>query len=61
MYILVNKDNIIVGSCNNKPSEESCSANGQRVFEIANSEYTPEILGSSLLKYDIVKDNSDKK
>lgn len=57
MYILVNKDDVIVGSCNNKPSETSCSKNGYRIFEMDRDEYDPQMIGSPLLKYDIVGDS----
>lgn len=59
MYILVNKDNIIVGSAVNKPSVEQCSKNGQRVFHLPNSEYEPEMIGTELVSYesmDVQKD-----
>lgn len=56
MYILVNKDNIIVGSSNNKICEKSCSQNGYRVFEIEDSEYSVDLIGTVLTDYDVVDD-----
>lgn len=55
MYILVNENNIIVGSCNNLPDEAACSRNGQRIFEVSDSEYTPTMLGSVLEDFDIIE------
>lgn len=55
MYILVNKDNVIVGSAFNKPSEACCSKNMQRVFEIPDTEYTPEMIGTKIVSYDTIE------
>lgn len=55
MYILVNEKNIIVGSAVKKPSEAHCSANNQKIYEIPNEEYTPEIIGSELVEFDVVR------
>lgn len=54
MYILVNKDNIIVASAVNKPSEHSCSKKGQKVFQLPDAEYSPEMIGSELVSYDSI-------
>lgn len=59
MYILVNKDNIIVGSAFNKPSEFCCSKNMQRIYEIPDSEYNPDMIGSSLVEFDVVEKIKD--
>ena len=59
MYILVNKEDVIVGSAVNKPSEYCCSKNMQRVYEIPNEEYSPELIGSQLISYESVKMVSD--
>lgn len=49
MYILVNsKTNIIVGTALKPVSVEACSRNGQKVFEIPDHEFTPDMLGSKL-------------
>lgn len=55
MYILVNKDNVIVGSAFNKPSESCCSKNMQKVYQIPDNEYDPEMIGSSLVSYEAVE------
>lgn len=56
MYLLVNKDNIIVGSAVNKPSESHCSACGQIVYKIDRKEYTPDMIGKKLIDFEITKD-----
>lgn len=55
MYILVNSDNIIVGSAVNKPSTISCSKRGQKIFQIPDEEFDPSIIGSELVSYDTVE------
>lgn len=55
MYLLVDGDNIIVGSVNNRPNEEDCSKNGYRVFEIKDEEYSVDMIGSPLVDYEVVK------
>ena len=57
MYLLVNEDDIIVGSAMNKPSEAHCSAVGQRVFEIDRREYSPEMIGQKLVDFQLFNDN----
>ena len=56
MYLLVNKDNIIVGSAVNKPSDEQCSKAGQFVYEIDRKEYSPEMIGRKLVEFDIFEE-----
>jgi hypothetical protein len=49
MYILVRaKDNVIVCTATKAVSVEACSKNGQKVFEIPDSEFTPDMIGSVL-------------
>jgi len=55
MYILVNENNIIVGSAVNKPDENSCSKNNQKIFKIKDEEYSVELLGTKLLDYDVIE------
>lgn len=59
MYILVNENDVIVGSAMNKPSIVECSKNKQRVFHLPDSEYEPEIIGSKLVSYDSVDIEKD--
>lgn len=54
MYILVNSNNIIVGSAKNMPSESTCSKKGQKVYEIPDSEYDPSMINSSLKSFEII-------
>lgn len=55
MYLLVNKDNIIVGSAINKPSEEHCSKVGQMVYKIDRKDYSPNMIGEKLVDFDVSK------
>lgn len=49
MYILVDaKTNTIVGSAAKKVNEESCSKNGQKVYEIPDSEYNHSLIGTKI-------------
>lgn len=55
MYILVRAtDNIIIGTATRPVDEESVSKNGCRVYEIDDSEFKPEMLGSKLTEYEKV-------
>ena len=58
MYILVNKNKIIVGSAVNKPSKESCSAAGYKIYEIDDSEFNIDMIGTELVSFDIVETRS---
>lgn len=53
MYILVNKDNIIVGCAAKKVDEAQASTNGQRVFEIDSEDFDIEMIGQKLEDFDI--------
>jgi len=55
MYILVNQQNIIIGSAHNKPDESISSANGHRIYEIENTEFSPNMIGEVLEDFDIVE------
>jgi hypothetical protein len=56
MYILVrHSDNIIIGSATRPVDVKTASANGYRVFEIANSEFKVEMIGTKLKSFDEVK------
>jgi len=57
MYILVNTKNVIVASSNRKPSEEMASANNQRVYELDDSEFNTEMIGSVLEDFILVEEN----
>lgn len=52
MYILVRQsDNVIVGTAIRPIDELSASKSGCRIYEIDESEFTPEMLGSKLTQY----------
>lgn len=56
MYIIVeSKTNKIVGTALRAVSVAACSKNGQKVYEIPDSEFSPDMIGS------ILKINSDTK
>ena len=55
MYILVNREKIIVASSKSKPSEEACSAKGQRIYEVDDSEYDPTMIGKVLEEFDVTE------
>lgn len=55
MFILVNSENIIVGSAVNMPSEKCCSKRGQKIYQIPDSEYRPDLIGNQLVSYDSVE------
>lgn len=55
MYILVNKENIIVASSKGKPSESDCSAKSLRIYDIVDEEFTPLMIGQVLKDFDIVE------
>jgi len=49
MYILVEaKTNKIVGTASRAVSVQSCSRNGQKVYEIPDDKFNPEMIGSIL-------------
>jgi len=54
MYILIDENDVIVASSVNMPDISDCSGKGLKVFEIPNSEYTPELIGKKLEDFDIV-------
>lgn len=52
MYILVRQtDNVIVGTAVRPVDEVSASKNGCRVYEIEDSEFDPNMLGSKLTHF----------
>lgn len=56
MYILVDaKTQIIVGTAIKPISEESCSKNGQRIYEIDNKEFSYSMIGAKLEDFEEVK------
>lgn len=55
MYLLVNEDNVIVGSAVNKPSESHCSKCGQIVYKIDRRDYSPEMIGQKLVDFEVSK------
>jgi hypothetical protein len=61
MYILVNDRNIIVGSAMNLPSKESCSARGYRIYEIDGNEFSPTMIGTKLVDFEVVEHTKAQK
>ena len=56
MYIIVrHKDNIIIGSATRPVDEAEASRNGYKVFEIADSEFSVNMIGSRLDSFDEAK------
>jgi hypothetical protein len=56
MYIIVrHSDNIIIGSAVRPVDQESASQNGYKIFQIDDSEFTVEMIGSKLDSFDEVK------
>ena len=56
MYIIVrHSDNIIIGSATRPVDESEASRNGYKVFEIEDSEFSVEMIGSRLESFDEVK------
>lgn len=55
MYILVNKENIIVASSKGKPCEAQASANNLRVYDVVDEEYTPTMIGQVLTNFSTVE------
>jgi hypothetical protein len=56
MFIMVRQsDRVIIGSAINPVSIEHASANGFDIFEIDDSEFKPELLGSTLNYFDLVE------
>lgn len=56
MYIMVRQiDNVVVGSAINPININDASANGCVIYEIDDSEFTPELLGSTLDYFDMVE------
>lgn len=53
MYILVRaKDNVIVGTAIRKVDEIAESKKGCKVYEIDDSDFTPDMLGSKLESFE---------
>lgn len=58
MFILVKQpENIIVATAINPVSIEDASANGCVVYEVDDSEFTPDLLGSKLDYFELAKTN----
>lgn len=52
MYILVRQeDNVIIGTATRPVDTASASENGYRVYEIDDSEFKEEMLGSKIVDY----------
>lgn len=54
MYILVDVNDVIIGTSSGKPCEKHCSRLGYRIFYISPAEFKSDMLGSKLTSYDIV-------
>jgi hypothetical protein len=48
MFILVDKNNTIVGSATNPIDEADCSKNNLRVFKIPKEEFSYDLIGQKL-------------
>jgi len=59
MFLLVNQNDIIIGSAMNKPSKSSCSSLGYRIYEIDKSEFFTEMVGTKLVDFEIVEHVKD--
>lgn len=57
MYILVNKENVIVASSTKKPSVADCSEKGLIIYKISSTEYDPTLIGQKLEEFDVVERN----
>lgn len=56
MYIIVRQlDNVVIGSAINPISIDDASAQGCLVYEIEDSEFTSELLGSTLDYFDVAE------
>lgn len=56
MFIIVrHSDNIIIGSATRPVDEAQASMNGYKVFEVEDSEFSIEMIGSRLDGFDEVK------
>ena len=56
MYIIVrHSDNIIIGSATRPVDESEASRNGYKIFQIEDSEFKVEMIGSRLESFDEVK------
>jgi hypothetical protein len=56
MYILVDaKTRIIIGTAVRPISEEACSKNGQRIYEIDNKEFSYSMIGAKLEDFEVVE------
>ena len=54
MYLIVDaKTNKIVGSAAKPVDEKACSRNGQKVYEIDESEYNHSMLGSKIEDFQV--------
>ena len=57
MYILVDAvTNKIVGSAVNALSEEQCSKNGQKIYNIPDDEYSHSMIGAKLENFQKIKE-----
>lgn len=56
MYIIVrHSDNIIIGSATRPVDQRDASKNGYKVFEIENSKFSFDMIGSKLESFEEVK------
>lgn len=56
MFILIRKeDNIIIGTATNKINTKDIEKNGYIAYEIDNSEFNVEMLGTKLQSFEKVK------
>lgn len=46
MFLIVNKDKVIIASCNQEVNEEDCESRGETVLEISNDEFKQEMIGA---------------
>ncbi len=54
MYIIVRQeDNVVIASAINPVSIEDAASKGCVIYEINDSEFTPELLGSTLNHFDV--------
>lgn len=54
MYIIVRQiDNVVIGSAINAMNIDDASKQGYVIYEIDDSEFTPELLGSTLDHFDL--------
>jgi len=55
MYILVNRENVIVASSTKKPCVADCSEKGLMIYKVASEEYSPMLIGQKLDDFEAVE------